>query len=169
MSDAFPDLHLRPVTWADLPELFRFQCDAESSSLAGVIPRSEAAFYAVWEKTMADPRVVARVIASGPKILGSIACFRMEGEGEAVDALGYWIARDHWGKGVATRAVAMFLEECPRRPLHAHVAAPNIASLKVLARNGFTEVRRRHSPATERYTECLLVELILTAPSEARP
>jgi RimJ/RimL family protein N-acetyltransferase len=52
-------------------------------------------------------------------------------------AVGYWIGRDYWGKGVATRALSNFLRLVKTRPLYAHVAEHNVASLRVLEKCGF--------------------------------
>ena len=52
----------------------------------------------------------------------------------------YWIARRHWGRGLATRALGLLLEEVRERPLHATVAAHNAASAAVLERHGFGRV-----------------------------
>jgi RimJ/RimL family protein N-acetyltransferase len=51
----------------------------------------------------------------------------------------YWIAREHWGKGIATKALGMFLRDArmQRRPLNASAARDNIASLRVLEQCGF--------------------------------
>lgn len=46
----------------------------------------------------------------------------------------------HWGKGIATRALAAFLDLETRRPLEARVAQDNRASLRVLEKNGFSVV-----------------------------
>ncbi len=35
--------------------------------------------------------------------------------------VGYWFGRQYWGKGVATRALAAFLDHVAVRPLYAHV------------------------------------------------
>jgi RimJ/RimL family protein N-acetyltransferase len=53
-------------------------------------------------------------------------------------AVGYWIGREYWGKGVATRALAALLRLVTTRPLYAHVAQHNIASVRVLQKCGFT-------------------------------
>ena len=59
--------------------------------------------------------------------------FEKSGERE----VGYWIGREYWGKGVATRAVSTFLGHVKTRPLYAHVAKDNIASIRVLEKCGF--------------------------------
>ena len=51
--------------------------------------------------------------------------------------MGYWIGKEYWGKGVATQALAQFLEDVKTRPLYAHVAKHNIASRRVLEKCGF--------------------------------
>ena len=48
------------------------------------------------------------------------------------------IGRQYWGKGVATTALAAFLHHVQARPLYAHVAKHNRASLRVLEKCGFT-------------------------------
>ena len=52
--------------------------------------------------------------------------------------VGYWIGREHWGKGIASRALSLFVADVEtRRPLHAHVARRNPASIRVLEKAGF--------------------------------
>ena len=64
---------------------------------------------------------------------GNIVSFVNSGERE----VGYWIGREFWGRGVATRALAGFLRLEARRPLYAGVARHNAASIKVLENCGF--------------------------------
>ena len=52
--------------------------------------------------------------------------------------IGYWIGKNYWGKGVATKALSEFLGHVRARPLYAHVAKHNIASIRVLEKCGFT-------------------------------
>ena len=57
--------------------------------------------------------------------------------------LGYWLTPAHWRRGVMRRVVATFapwvMDELRLYRLAAHVAPDNIASAKVLLRNGFVE------------------------------
>ncbi len=55
-----------------------------------------------------------------------------------VRLIGYWFGREYWGKGVATRALAEFLQGMTERPIHAHVAEHNGGSIRVLEKCGFT-------------------------------
>ena len=66
-------------------------------------------------------------------------------------AIGYWIARNLLNRGIATRAISLFLELVQTRPLYAHIAAHNIASVRVLECCGFIIVGHRFSPADARY------------------
>lgn len=152
MRDAPPefDLRLRAVGAADLPALFEHQSDPESNRMAVVTPRDRASFDAFWERVLRDPDVVAKVVVVDDEVVGSVSCFKLDG----LDAVGYWIAREHWGRGIATRALAALLQEVTVRPLHARVAATNGASIRVLERCGFVVTSRRVSEATERFPAC---------------
>ena len=52
----------------------------------------------------------------------------------------YWLGRDFWGKGVATLALAGFLEVVTERPLYGRCAADNVGSRRVLEKCGFVYV-----------------------------
>lgn len=60
--------------------------------------------------------------------------------------VGYWIGRDFWGRGVGTRALALFLDQMKVRPLHAYVAPHNIGSIRVLEKSGFRRVAAQDLP-----------------------
>jgi RimJ/RimL family protein N-acetyltransferase len=52
--------------------------------------------------------------------------------------VGYWLGRDHWGRGVATAALVAFLGQERTRPLYAGVLPANGGSLRVLEKCGFS-------------------------------
>ena len=89
--------------------------------------------------------------------LTTVSCFWRDGQAN----VGYWISREHWGKGIASRALELLLLEVATRPLYAHVATSNGASLRVLQKCGFVVERVRHSPATDRYPACEEAVLVL--------
>ncbi len=66
-------------------------------------------------------------------MVGSVAKYEMFGKPEIT----YGIAREHWGKGLATAALTEFLSQLSTRPLYAHAAKDNVASLRVLEKCGF--------------------------------
>ncbi|MCA9752253.1 MAG: GNAT family N-acetyltransferase, partial [Gemmatimonadetes bacterium] len=54
--------------------------------------------------------------------------------------LTYWIAREFWGRGIATAAVSAFLHVDRGRPFGARVAEGNAGSERVLEKCGFRRV-----------------------------
>ena len=70
-----------------------------------------------------------------------IACVSLWPAGDNEIEVGYCVGKDYWGKGVASRALAMqlALPEIPQnKPLVAKVLTGNMASERVLVNNGFT-------------------------------
>ncbi|HEX6335890.1 MAG TPA: GNAT family N-acetyltransferase [Jiangellaceae bacterium] len=65
----------------------------------------------------------------------------------------YWIDRSVWGQGVASRALALFLDTVPVRPLYAGAASDNVGSLRVLQKVGFTIIGTEISYASARNAE----------------
>ena len=61
--------------------------------------------------------------------------------------------------GVATRALALMLEEVTARPVHAHVVAHNLGSIRVLEKCGFRRVEDHVAPEPDDGLEELLFVL----------
>lgn len=74
---------------------------------------------------------------------GSIAARPGSGERRHSAELGYWLGRDHWGRGLMTRVVALYvpwaMRELQLYRLGAQVLDSNPASARVLLKNGFSE------------------------------
>ncbi len=150
-------VRLRNVEPGDLPRMYEMQLDPESNRMAVTNPRSAEAFEAHWANVLRDPSVTAKAILLGEKMVGTVSCFRRDGQAN----VGYWVGREHWGKGVASRALELLLLEVTARPLYAHVATSNGASLRVLRKCGFVVEQVRLSPASDRYPECEEAVLVL--------
>lgn len=154
-------IRLRHVNAGDLPALFEMQIDAESNALAGTKPRTREVFFAAWERNLTDPGVNARVIEidgrQGSEIVGIISRFQADGH----DCVGYWVVRSHWGRGIASRALAKFLTEEPRRPLYATSARSNAASHRILEKCGFRCVGFRIGEETDRYLAREIADFVL--------
>ncbi len=86
-----------------------------------------------WIKILADDSVLIKTILFDGSVAGNIVCFEQLGERE----VGYWLGKEFWGKGIASQALAQFLDLIETRPLYAHVAKHNIASKRVLEKSGF--------------------------------
>jgi RimJ/RimL family protein N-acetyltransferase len=128
-------VELRPVRDEDLEAFFDHQLDPEATAMAAFASRDRGAFMAHWATTRADPTVSLRTIVADGAVAGNIVSWTQDGARE----VGYWLGRAHWGRGIATRALAAFAAEIAERPLVAHVARHNVASRNVLVKNGFVE------------------------------
>ena len=137
------NVRLRAVTQADLPALFDNQRDPEATAMAAFPPRELDAFLAHRAKIDADPSTVTRVIVIDDEVVGDILSWVQDGDRE----IGYWVNRQHWGRGIATAAVAAFLTEVTERPLYAHVVLHNAASVRVLEKCGFRKLAAHELPA----------------------
>lgn len=157
-----PDIKLRRTTAGDVRTLHALELDAASNALAGTKPRDWPTFEARWTQILADrdgsaTGVTPRVIMADGVLAGAINIAPHEGS----DSIGYWIAREHWGRGIASRAVALMLGEWARRPLLATTAGHNLPSIRVLEKNGFVVVSRRVTPETARTVARETVTLML--------
>lgn len=124
---------LRLVTTGDLEIFFEHQVDPEATRMAAFAARDRDAHMAHWQRIMDDPSVETRAVLVDGRVAGNIVSWEEAGKRE----VGYWIGRSHWGQGVATAALSQFLHLLPGRPLYAHVALHNMASVRVLEKCGF--------------------------------
>jgi RimJ/RimL family protein N-acetyltransferase len=133
-------IELRDVADGDLDVFFEHWTDPESNRMAAFTaehPDDRAAFDARWARLRADPSIAARTIVADGVVVGSISSWDNEGTRE----LTYWLAREHWGKGIATRALARFLARVEQtRPVAAAAAFDNVGSQRVLEKCGFVRV-----------------------------
>ena len=139
---------LRAVTEADLPIFFAHQADAEAARMAAFPSREREAFMAHWQKIMnpvANPTGILATIVADGAVAGNVVYWEAEGEPN----LGYWLGRAHWGQGIATAAVGQFLTQIGQRPVYAHVARHNLASLRVLEKCGFQWAAREQGEGHE--------------------
>ena len=130
-------MRLREVADADLDAFYEHQADRESYELAGVPTRDREAFDAHWARLRSDPETLIRTIEAGGLTAGYVFTFIHGGE----RVVGYWLGREFFGRGLATQALAGFLEVVEERPLRATVAPANRASVRVLEKNGFRLLR----------------------------
>lgn len=102
--------------------------------MAASTPRDRAALAANWHRIMANDRIVARTIVVDAKIAGHVVSWEADGHRE----VGYSVAREFWGSGVATTALGELLKLVDERPLEAWIAPHNAGSMRVVEKNGFT-------------------------------
>jgi RimJ/RimL family protein N-acetyltransferase len=131
-----PDVRLRPVEDADVSIFYEYQADPVAAEMAAFPTRDLTTFVARWTTIRVDTSIVARAIVVDGTVVGHIVCWVEGGMRE----VGYWIGRAFWGRGYATRALALLLDEVRDRPLIAHVAPDNVGSRRVLEHCGFVVV-----------------------------
>ena len=151
-------LSLRDVTEADLPAIFEHEQDPEAIRMAAFThedPSDRDAFMAHWHRLFAAATIITKAVVLDNAVVGHIASWVQEGDREIT----YWIDRNHWGKGVATTALQLFLAEVNTRPLWARTAKDNVGSIRVLEKCGFETVGQDRGFANARGEE--IEELVL--------
>jgi RimJ/RimL family protein N-acetyltransferase len=146
------DVQLRPVEDSDLDALFEQMRDPESVRMAAFTARDSndrAAFDAHMAKIRASPECTQRAVTADGRFVGTIGSYITDGHIEVT----YWIDRAYWGRGIAGRALALFLGTIRDRPVFARAASDNVGSLKVLERAGFAIVSTEVGYASARGAE----------------
>ena len=128
-------VRLREIRAADLDALYSMQAESGWTEMAGIPRRDRDAFLALRAETAADPKLVRRAIDVDGELAGEALSFLLD-DGRRV--VGYGVLKRFWGRGIASAALALLVEEIDERPLWATVLPGNRASRRVLERNGFT-------------------------------
>ncbi|MFB6978140.1 GNAT family N-acetyltransferase [Streptomyces scopuliridis] len=129
-------ISLREVRDSDLPVFWEHLSDPASQHVAAVTREyhyDRGRFDAHWARIRSNPAVLVRTVLSDDEVVGHAAVYGPPDEREVT----YWIGRAHWGRGIATAALAALVELVSTRPLHAHAAADNAGSIRVLEKCGF--------------------------------
>lgn len=127
---------LRNVIEDDLPIFFKHQQNREANYMAAftsIDPSDWDSFTTHWNKILTDKDIMKQTIIIENNVVGHISRFEQFGEPE----VSYWIGKEYWGKGIATKALREFLKHITIRPLYARAAKDNAGSLKVLEKSGF--------------------------------
>jgi RimJ/RimL family protein N-acetyltransferase len=130
------EIALREVRDEDLDGIFEQMRDPEGVWMAAFTaedPDDRAHFDAHMARVRAAPGVTMRAITQDGQLVGHVAVFQSDGDLEVT----YGVDRAAWGQGVASRALALLLQEVRVRPVHARAASDNLGSLRVLEKAGF--------------------------------
>lgn len=133
------DVLLRNVTNEDLPIFFEQQRDPAANYMAAFTarePSDKNAFDAHWKRILSDKAVTVKTVLFDGHVVGSVAKFVDKEFGKP--EVTYWIGKEYWGMGLATKALAKFLGELKVRPIYGRAAKDNIASIRVMEKCGFT-------------------------------
>jgi len=164
VSGPTSEVALRAVTEGDLVTFFKQQQDPVARWMVAFTPKDAtdwAAFAAKWAKILGNEAGAARTIVCGGQPAGNLLSFVAPWSGQR--EVSYWIGREYWGQGVATKALTAFIELLADRPLYARAAADNIASIRVLEKCGFIPIGRDRGFAEARGEEIEEVILELRA------
>ncbi|WP_285597374.1 GNAT family N-acetyltransferase [Kineosporia sp. NBRC 101731] len=135
---------LRTVEDRDLALFFEYQADAGAAAMAAVASQDRDQFDAHWAKIRLNPTGHLRTVLVDGAVAGHVACWQDQDQEQWL--IGYWIGRGYWGRGVATQAIRLFVDEVTNPSLHAHVAAHNAGSIRVLEKCGFHQEQVPHAP-----------------------
>lgn len=133
-------LELRKSKEEDLPIFFDHQADEEAIFMAAFTskdPFDKEAYLIKWKKLLNAAEINSQTILIGEKVVGCVVKYIMEEQAEIT----YALDKAYWGKGITSEAVSMFLKLEKTRPVNAHVSFDNVASQKVLEKNGFLKTQ----------------------------
>jgi RimJ/RimL family protein N-acetyltransferase len=125
---------LRDVAEADLELFHAWENDEEALRRSRYTPRQKDAFMAHWRtEVLGDSTVFVQTVTVDGDPAGNIVAWWEEDR----RFIGYWLGRPFWGRGVGTKALALFLEREKARPLYADPFAGNTGSVRLLEKVGF--------------------------------
>ncbi|MDF6065329.1 GNAT family N-acetyltransferase [[Kitasatospora] papulosa] len=125
---------LRAVVQEDLEVFLAQEHDPESVRRSNFPPREREAFMKHWTtKVLGDPSNRVRAVTVDGVLAGNLVAW-WDGDRRFI---GYWLGRRFWGRGIGTRALALFLDEETERPLFADPFAENTGSVRLLEKHGF--------------------------------
>jgi RimJ/RimL family protein N-acetyltransferase len=129
------EIQLRDVSESDFPIFFEYQRDPLSARMAafGTKDPDPEALAARWKKSLVNDATMQKAIVVDGTVVGFVGSFLHDGQLQVT----YWIARDHWGRGIATGALSQLLQCVTSRPIYASAAKDNGGSLRALAKCGF--------------------------------
>ncbi|HEY6835348.1 MAG TPA: GNAT family N-acetyltransferase [Gaiellaceae bacterium] len=136
---------LRNVVESDLDAFFEHQREPEANAMAVFPARDRDTFYAHWHRILADDSLLKQTIVEDGQVAGNVVSWPQDGR----QLVGYWVGKQFWGKGLATRALQEFVDGLETRPLHAWVATTNVGSVRVLEKCGFVRVGVRATDVEE--------------------
>jgi pimeloyl-ACP methyl ester carboxylesterase/RimJ/RimL family protein N-acetyltransferase len=131
MSD---DVQLRAVEPADLELFLEFEHDPENVRRSKFTARERDVFMNHWQtRVLGDPTVFVQTCVVDGEPAGHVVAWWEDGRRN----IGYVLGRQFWGRGVATKALTLFLDLEKNRPLYADPYVGNTASIRLLEKLGF--------------------------------
>lgn len=160
---------LRDFNHTDIPLLLRYLNNNEVTQyVTASIPQLYTNDDALWWINEGSQSKYIKAIEHCGVLVGCISATIGNFEYNRSAELGYWIGQEHWGQGIATAAVEEFshfmFNETELVRLFVSVVSENLASIKVLEKNGFTHeglLKKASFKNGKFYDECLLSKVKL--------
>lgn len=120
---------------------------AKQPEIKAVLPQKaqtvEEALEDYRETLLANAKSCGKIIIADGNYIGDIWCYCIDENEEPNAMLSFCIfEKEYWSRGIATEAVALFLQEIKTKyelnTIGAFSFADNFASIRVLEKNGFT-------------------------------
>jgi [ribosomal protein S5]-alanine N-acetyltransferase len=158
-------LHLRPPVEEDAAAIISIAGDWEVARRLARVPHpytdADVGFF--FNQVVPNEPTWAILWRETSRLIGMIGLAPAPDGGSA--ELGYYVSRDHWGRGVATEAalaiIAIGFETFGYLELTAGYHADNPASGRVLAKLGFTIVGAANRPCLAEGKDKSAVEVVL--------
>jgi RimJ/RimL family protein N-acetyltransferase len=119
-----------------------------------------------WINTGSKDSAVTKVIEFDGVFCGVISVYRQQFEYSHSAEIGYWLAEEFWGKGIASAALAQFSEFILSTTdiirLYASVFSANPVSMKVLEKAGYSceGIFRKGANKNDKYYDVHLFALV---------
>jgi RimJ/RimL family protein N-acetyltransferase len=137
-------IDLREFSRSDINSITKYANNANvsrymSSGMPCPFTRGDAEW---WVETGSRQTGLYKAVDLAAECIGVVGVRLRRFEYQHTAEIGYWIAEEHWGKGIATIAVAKMTDiACVENnilKLYAPVCSPNKASMRVLEKCGYT-------------------------------
>lgn len=146
---ATPEIHLSAITTADEADLTAHLQDPDISRHMLLLPNPYTTELArQWIAQAASDvqrngrQTIWAIRDATGRLIGEIELHKGLPAREHVSDIGYWLAKSHWGRGIMTAVVKSIVEHAFRdlgvQRITAPIFAQNVASARVLEKNGFT-------------------------------
>lgn len=154
------EIQLREVKESDLPIFYEQQLDPTANFMAAFTrkdPADRNSFDQRWSRILADQSIPIKTILYKSQVAGYVLSYEQFGDRE----VSYWLGKEFWGKGIATKALTLYLEHVSKRPIYARAAKDNVGSIRVLEKCGFTLTGQEKGFANARGKEIEEVVMVL--------
>ena len=140
------NISIRPWTWLDSRVLTRLINNRNIwNNVRDLLPHPytlKDADLFLKHNVGAEPNTNFAIICNG-EVAGGIGYIPKDDVYRYTAEIGYWIGEPYWGKGIATIAVAQIVQQIRKQSpeivrIYAEIFDHNIASMRVLEKNGFT-------------------------------